>query len=416
MKIFKFGGASVKDAKAVKNVLRIIEGEKENLVVVVSAMGCSTNLLETLIKAYFNKQTKAWDIFEEFKIYHLNIIENLFKEEGMPQSVYQLFNELESKLRKVPSHDYNYEYDQIICFGELVSTQIISEYLNAAGCKNTWIDIRSCLKTDDTFRDALVNWEWTEQLIAGQFTFRNNGFYITQGFMGSTKSNLTTTLGREGSDFTAAILGSCLNATSVSIWKDVPGVLSADPKKMNNAVKIGELSYKEAVEMTHSGAKVIHPKTMQPLHNKGIPLLVKSFISPQEPGTLIHKINYKLELPPIFILKENQVLITLSAKDFSIISIEDIDKVVTFLRGKLIQVTLMQQSAIDLNIVADASEENLEGLFSELSGNYNILYNTGLTLVTIRHYTKKVLNWMVKEKDIYLEQHSRLTARMLIKE
>lgn len=416
MKIFKFGGASVKDAKAVKNVFQIIKSESENLAVVISAMGSSTNLLETLIKAYFNKQENFKNIFEEFKSYHLLIIEELFGEKGMPQKVYELFAELESKLQKTPSHDYNFEYDQIICFGELISTSIVSEYLNAASYTNKWVDIRNTLKTDDTFRDAKVNWNWTEELIQDEFSFSDTKLYITQGFMGSTNSNLSTTLGREGSDFTAAILGSCLNAESVSIWKDVPGILSADPKKMEKAVKIGELSYKEAVEMTHSGAKVIHPKTMKPLHNKGIPLLVKSFMSPNETGTVIHKIDHKIDLPPIFILKENQILITLSAIDFSIISISDIERVVKFLMEKLIKVTLMQQSAIDLNIVADASEENLEDFFGELSTEYNIKYNTGLTLVTIRHYTEEVLDWMLSEKDIYLEQHTRLTARMLIKE
>lgn len=416
MKVFKFGGASVKNATAVKNVASIINSEPAYLAVVISAMGSSTNLLETLIKSYFKKQDDIRSIFEEFRSYHLAIIEELFGEKGMTHGIFQLFTELELKLDKTPSHDYNFEYDQIIGFGELVSTRIVSDYLNANGIKNQWVDIRTLLKTDDTFRDAKVNWEWSEKLMNEAFTFAETPLYITQGFMGSTKTNLTTTLGREGSDFTAAIIGSCLNAVSVSIWKDVPGVLSADPKKMEGAEKIGQLSYKEAVEMTHSGAKVIHPKTMQPLHNKGIPLHVKSFVSPHESGTVIHKINHKIELPPIFILKENQVLITLSAKDFSIISVEDIEAVIKFLRSKLINVTLMQQSAIDLNIVADASEENLEELFAELSGKYTILYNTDLTLLTIRHYTEKVLNWMTKEKDIYLEQHSRLTARLLIKE
>ncbi len=416
MKIYKFGGASVKNAEAVKNVSQIIKNENDKLVVVISAMGNSTNLLETLIKVYFEDNDDKWTIFENFKSYHIQILGELFGEEGMPQNVYQLFTELEQKLNSRPSYDYNYEYDQIICFGELLSTQIVSDYLNASGLKNTWIDIRTCLKTDDTFRDAKVNWEWTEELIKEEFNFSGTNLYITQGFIGSTKTSLTTTLGREGSDFTAAIIGSSLNAKSVSIWKDVPGILSADPKKMADTVKIKELSYKEAVEMTHSGAKVIHPKTMQPLHNKGIPLLVKSFVEPQDAGTVIHKIDHKIELPPIFILKENQVLITLSAKDFSIISVKDIDRVVNFLMGKLIKVTLMQQSAIDLNIVADASDENLEELFGELSSLYNIRYNTELTLVTIRHYTEEVLDWMVKEKDIYLEQHSRLTARMLVKD
>lgn len=416
MKVFKFGGASVKDATAVKNVFEIIKSESGPLVVVISAMGKSTDLLETLIKAYFNNDNEKWAIFNHFKNYHLYIIGELFGEKGMPKEIYELFTELEHKLNSRPSFDFNFEYDQIICFGELLSTRIVSHYIAATGNKNAWTDIRTCLKTDDTFRDARVDWQWTGELIRDEFNFSDTALYVTQGFIGSTTTNLTTTLGREGSDFTAAIIGSSLQAESVAIWKDVPGVLSADPKKMSETVMINELSYKEAVEMTHSGAKVIHPKTMQPLHNQGIPLLVKSFIEPQNPGTVIHKIDHKIELPPIFIIKENQVLITLSALDFSIISISDIERVVKFLMEKLIKVTLMQQSAIDLNIVADASDENLEEIFSELSTHYNIKYNTDLTLVTIRHYTEEVLDWMVKEKDIYLEQHSRLTARMLIKE
>jgi len=416
MKVFKFGGASVKDATAVKNVHQILSNNVGKLVVVISAMGNSTNLLEVLVKHYFDKSEKKWEVFGQFKAYHLDITKDLFGENGMPQGVYELFTDLEHKLRSRPSYDYNFEYDQIICYGELVSTRIVSDFLNAAGQSNKWMDIRNSLKTDDTYRDAKVDWEWTDELIQKDFDFSDTDLYITQGFIGSTTTNLTTTLGREGSDFTAAIIGSILGAENVSIWKDVPGILSADPKKMKDTIKIDELSYKEAVEMTHSGAKVIHPKTMQPLHNKGIPLLVKSFVSPQDPGTVIHKIDHKIELPPIFILKENQVLITLSAKDFSIISVNDIDRVVNFLLSKLIKVTLMQQSAIDLNIVADASNEDLEEVFGELSEYYQIRYNTGLTLVTIRHYTEEVLDWMVKEKDIYLEQHSRLTARMLVKE
>jgi len=416
MKVYKFGGASVKDAAAIKNVYQIIAAEKEQLAVVISAMGNSTNLLETLVKAYYDQDKQKWEILKTFKDYHNAIIEDLFGEQGIPQGVYELYGQLEHKLNSRPAYDYNFEYDQIICFGELISTRIISDYMNATGLANEWKDIRQSLKTNDTFRDAKVDWEWTEELLKEDFHFNGSSLFITQGFMGSTSTNMTTTLGREGSDFTAAIIGSILDAESVSIWKDVPGIMSADPKKMKDTVQISELSYKEAVEMTHSGAKVIHPKTMQPLHNKGIPLLVKSFVSPQDPGTVIHKIDHKIELPPIFILKENQVLITLSAKDFSIISVSDIDRVVNFLLSKLIKVTLMQQSAIDLNIVADAAEFNKEEVFGELSEYYQIRYNTGLTLVTIRHYTEEVLDWMVKEKDIYLEQHSRLTARMLIKE
>ncbi len=416
MKVFKFGGASVKDAVAVKNVAKIINSQPGNLVVVISAMGKITNLLETLVKAYFEKAGRKWEIFEQFKNYHVEIINGLFDGNGIPETVTAQFAELEMKLKKAPSYDYNYEYDQIICFGELVSTQIVSDYLNYSGTPNQWIDVRNCLKTDDMYRDATVDWEWTDELVRETFQFNGQRLFVTQGFIGSTTTNLTTTLGREGSDFTAAILGNVLNAESVSIWKDVPGVLSADPKKMDGTVKIDALSYREAVEMTHSGAQVIHPKTMKPLHNKGIPLYVKSFVSPEDPGTVIYNIDHKIQLPPIFIMKENQVLITLSPKDFSFISIEDIDRVVNFLLENRVKITLMQQSAIDLNLVLDAPEADWEEIFSSLKPYYSVRYNTNLTLITIRHYTEEVLDWMVKEKDIYLEQHSRLTARMLVKQ
>lgn len=416
MKVYKFGGASVKDAGAVKNVATIIKSQPDNLAVVVSAMGKMTNLLETLVKAYFEKADRKWEVFQQFKNYHLEITNNLFEGNGTPEAVSGLFAELELKLKKAPSFDYNYEYDQIICFGELVSSQIVSDYLNFTGIANQWIDVRNCLRTNDLYRDASVDWGLTEELVNDVFLFDKQRLYITQGFIGSTITNQTTTLGREGSDFTAAILGNVLNAESVTIWKDVPGVLSADPKKMKETVKISDLSYREAVEMTHSGAQVIHPKTMKPLHNKKIPLYVKSFLAPEEPGTVIHAIDHKIGLPPIFIMKENQVLITLTPKDFSFISIEDIDRVVNFLLENRVKITLMQQSAIDLNLVLDAPEANWEEIFSELAPYYSVRYNTDLTLITIRHYTEEVLDWMVKEKDIYLEQHSRLTARMLVKQ
>lgn len=416
MKVYKFGGASVKDAQAVRNVSQIIGHEKGKLTVVVSAMGKTTNLLETLVRAYFDRNNRKYDIFNQFKTNHLEIVDQLFGDKGTPDSVSGLFAELENKLRKSPSLDYDFEYDQIICYGELVSTQIVSEYLNSTGIENQWIDIRNCLRTDDRYRDATVDWELTEELVPEIFNFENQRIYLTQGFIGSTITSLSTTLGREGSDFTAAILGNLLNAKSVTIWKDVPGVLSCDPKKMDGAVEISALSYREAVEMTNSGAQVIHPKTMKPLHNKEIPLYVKSFVSPEIPGTVIHSIDHKIDLPPIFIFKENQVLITLTPIDFSMISIEDIDRVVNFLLENRVKITLMQQSAIDLNLVLDAPEADWEDIFNELKEFYTVRYNTGLTLITIRHYTEEVLDWMVKEKDIYLEQHSRKTARMLVKQ
>lgn len=416
MKVFKFGGASVKDAEAVRNLTQILNGYNEPLVVVISAMGKTTDLLETLVKNYFYKGEEKDSVFTQFKKYHAGICEQLFFDGKTPLHVRELFIELEEKLDKAPSLDYNFEYDQIVSFGELVSTRIVSDYLNSTGNPNHWIDVRTCLRTNDLYRDAAIEWELTGRLCKETFTFKETSLYITQGFIGSTPANLTTTLGREGSDFTAAIIGNVMDADSVSFWKDVPGVLSADPKKMEGTIKIDTLSYREAVEMTHSGAKIIHPKTMKPLHNKGIPLYVKSFLSPDDPGTVIREIDHKIQLPPIFIIRENQVLITLSPKDFSFINIDDIDRVVNFLIKNRVKVTLMQQSAIDLNLVLDAGEADLDWLMKGLSPFYSILYNTGLSLITIRHYTEETLDWMVKEKDIYLEQHSRLTARMLVKD
>ncbi|NOR74262.1 MAG: aspartate kinase, partial [Draconibacterium sp.] len=322
----------------------------------------------------------------------------------------------ENKLAQTPSLDFNFEYDQIVGFGEMVSTQIVSEYLNSIKLKNSWIDIRTCLRTDDKFRDASVNWTLTEKLVQQGFNFESEKLYITQGFLGSTTSNLTTTLGREGSDFTAAILGNILNAEDVSIWKDVEGVLNADPKIMKDAVKIGELSYREAIEMSYSGAQVIHPKTMKPLHNKGIPLLVKSFFSPKEDGTIIHKVDHKLLLQPVFIVKDKQVLITISPKDFSFISIEDINEIVQIIHKNRIKINLIQQSAIDFNLVVDYPETDLNIVLKSLSKNYFALYNTGLTLHTIRHFNNEAIQKIKKDNKIYLEQNSRKTARLLIKQ
>ncbi|SRR5690554_3119735 len=416
MKIFKFGGASVRNSDAVHNLANILTNNNDPLIVVISAMGKTTDLLETLVKAYFAGNERMWEIFNQFKNYHQEICNDLFGADKTPDTVLSFYNELELKLKKRPSLDFDFEYDQIVSFGELISTRIVSDYLNRQGSKNQWVDIRSCIRTDDNYRDATIDWELTEEFCQQTFTFQSEQLYLTQGFIGSTHANLTTTLGREGSDFTAAIIGNVLNAESVSFWKDVPGVLSADPKKMEGAVKIDTLSYREAVEMTHSGAKIIHPKTMKPLHNKHIPLYVKSFLAPEDTGTVIREIDHKLELPPIFILRENLVLITLSPNDFSFINIDDIDRVVNFLVENKVKVTLMQQSAIDLNLVLDAAEADWDWLMHELSPYYSVRYNTGLTLITIRHYTEETLDWMVKEKDIYLEQHSRLTARMLVKD
>lgn len=412
MRVFKFGGASVKDAEAVRNIAGIINGS-QNLVVVISAMGKITNLMELLLKSYFSNNGKANEFFKQVTAFHNKICNELFEQKGTPNSVLSLYSELESKLKKTPSLDYNFEYDQIVGFGELISTTIVSEYLNSNSLKNRWVDIRACLRTDDTFRDAVVNWQLTEKLMQQTFSFKGENLYITQGFIGSTKSNLTTTLGREGSDFTAAIIGNVLNAEDVSIWKDVPGILNADPKKIPDAEKIEELSYREAVEMAYSGAQVIHPKTMKPLHNKQIPLFVKSFVAPWGSGSVIHHVNHRLQLQPVFITKENQVLITISPIDFSFITVDDINDVIKILHQYRIKINLIQQSAIDFNLVVDFPETDLNGVLNLLSKNYIARYNTDLTLHTIRHFNDSVIQKIKEKKKIYLEQNSRRTARLL---
>ncbi len=416
MKVFKFGGASVRNADAVRNAVKIIANCDDNLVVVISAMGKTTNLMEMLVKSYFANDGNATGIFNRVQSFHTEICDALFGGGKTPETVLSLFSELQDKLKKKPSLDFNFEYDQIVGFGEIISTRIVSEFMVSINIKTCWIDIRTCLRTDNTFRDAIVDWKLTKNLMQQSFSFENTNLYVTQGFIGSTTSNLTTTLGREGSDFTAAIIGNILNAENVSIWKDVPGVLNADPKKMDNAVKIDELSYREAIEMAYSGAKVIHPKTMKPLHNKSIPLLVKSFVAPADAGSIIHKIDYKLQLQPVFITKENQVLITISPIDFSFITIEDINEVVSLLHKNRIKINLIQQSAIDFNLVVDLPETNLDVVLGLLANNYMARYNTNLTLHTIRHFNNTVIGEIKAGKKVYLEQNSRRTARLLIRE
>jgi len=416
MKVFKFGGASVKSADAVKNVANILNQYSENLVVVLSAMGKTTNLTERLVNAYYNGSDEKWDFFGQFKKFHQDITNELFGPENEPVIVRDLYSALKKKLESPPSLDFNFEYDQVVSFGELVSTRIVSEYLHKVNIKHEWVDIRTCLKTNDDYREAIVDWDWTYRLMHEVFNFSNKKLYLTQGFIGATKANITTTLGREGSDFTAAIIGNVLDAENVSIWKDVPGVLNADPKKMEGAVKIDELSYREAIEMSYSGAQVIHPKTMKPLHNKNIPLLVKSFVAPDEKGSLIHQIEHKLDLQPVFIIKENQALITISPKDFSFISISDIDRIVQLLHKNRIKINLIQQSAIDFNLVADFPEVDLGNVLVVLKKDYLVRYNTGLVLHTVRHFTQSVLNTLKKNKKVYLEQNSRKTARILVKQ
>jgi aspartate kinase len=415
MKIFKFGGASVSSAEAVRNSVNILNMYPENKVLVISAMGKTTNALELVVRYYINQEPEVWKAFQAVKDYHYRIIAELWGEPVDLPEVEKLFSGIETRIKGEPSLNYDYEYDQIVAFGELLSTRIISLYFNKIGIKNRWIDARTCLKTDDQYRESNLNWELSAKLSKRTFTFQDENLYLTQGFIGGTLTNQTTTFGREGSDYTAAILANLLDAEDVSIWKNVPGIMNADPDYFPGTQKLEELSYKEAIELSYSGAKVIHPKTIKPLQNKNIPLLVKSFLEPAQPGTIIHSLGHSLDLIPVFIVKKNMALITLSPNDFSFIGIENVSDIFALVAKFRLKVGLIQQSAIDLSLAFDEPEQGIEPLISQLQKNFEVKYNTGLDLVTIRYYNQEAVDRIADARTIFIEQKSRRTCRLLLK-
>jgi len=412
MKVFKFGGASVKDADGVRNLAGIVKRYDEPMVVVISAMGKMTNAFEELVNAYFESE-EVVDRFNFIKDYHLNIIGELF--DSTEQDVLsEWLKALEIKLQSEPSLNFDFEYDQIVPYGELMSTYIVSTYLNKIGLNNQWIDVRRVLRTDDLYRSAGVNWELTSDLMAATFDFKGEMRYVTQGFIGSTNTNLTTTLGREGSDYTGAIIAYALKAESLSIWKDVPGVLNADPRWYPKAKMIDELSYWEAIELTYYGAQVIHPKTIKPLQNKQIPLLVKSFIEPDNKGTVIKATEQNQELDAIYVLKRNQTLLSISPKDFSFILEENLSEIFQVISKHRLKINLMQSSALNFSVCVD-HHQNIHAVIEELSEHYGVLYNTDMELVTIRHYTQESIDEISRDKEVVDSQVSRKTARYVVK-
>lgn len=415
MKVFKFGGASVSSADAVRNSVNILKMYPGNKVLVISAMGKTTNALEVVARRYFSQDPEMWAAFQEVKAYHDEIIAELWGAPTELPEVEKLFGLIAARLKGDPSMNFDYEYDQVVAFGELISTQIISLYFNKIGLKNRWVDVRNCLKTDDVYREGNVNWELSVRLAKRVFTFEGEDLYITQGFIGGTLTNQTTTLGREGSDYTAAILANLLDAEDVSIWKNVPGIMNADPDFFADTQKLEELSYKEAIELSYSGAKVIHPKTIKPLQNKNIPLYVNSFIEPEKRGTIIHAAEHALELVPVFIVKKNMALITLTPVDFSFISINSVSDVFSLFAKYRLKVGLIQQSAVDLSLAFDEPEQGIETLIGQLQQKFELKYNTGLDLVTIRYYTPDSVAQIQNGRKVYVEQKSRRTARMLLK-
>jgi aspartate kinase len=422
MRIFKFGGASVKDADGVRNLSRVLSSHKdESLVVVISAMGKITNALEKVVNAYYERDAKVHDYLNEVKSFHKKIITDLkFKKpEEILQEVDAVFVEMEWALEEetARSKGYAFAYDQIVSQGELLSTKIISHWLNENGIANHWVDARDFLITDNTYRDAKINWKETEKLAQTKIHLSLNGFSIvlTQGFIGATSENFTTTLGREGSDYTAAILAHVLNAKEVVVWKDVPGILSADPKYYDDAVKLHEVSYHDAIELTYYGASVIHPKTIKPLENKNIPLRVCSFVSPKEKGTLIG--NFKETKPkvPCFIFKTNQILVSISAEDFSFIAEENLSDIFYVFSKHGVKVNLMQNSAISFSVCIDNDRFKIPALLNDLKKKFKVLYNDGLRLVTVRHYFPSTIEKLSEGKTILVEQLSRHTAQLVIR-
>ncbi|SDB59897.1 aspartate kinase [Flavobacteriaceae bacterium MAR_2010_188] len=414
MQIFKFGGASVKDASGVKNLVKVLEvtGHKDTLIV-ISAMGKTTNALEVVLKNYFENPKELQSSIQEIHKYHNSILMDLFNNENHPifKEISQLFEELKGFLGRNKSPDYNFVYDQVIGYGEILSTTIVSAYLNDIGIKNKWLDVRNLIKTDSYYRRANVNWESTNDNI------RNNVdakiLNITQGFLGSDNNHFTTSLGREGSDYTAAIFAYCLNANSVTIWKDVPGVLNADPRYFENAQLINKISYREAIELAFYGASVIHPKTLQPLQGKEIPLYVRSFIKPEERGTMVGKgIGLEPEIP-CFIVKKGQVLISLSSLDFSYIVEENISEIFSLLHLYKMKVDVIQNSAISFSVCVDDNYGNLEKLLQHLRAKFKVTFQKDVSLFTIRHYTDEAITQLEKDKTVLLKQLTQQTVQVV---
>ncbi len=418
MKVFKFGGASVKDAAGVRNLASIVGEYDEKLVIVVSAMGKTTNALELLTRCYFNGDSKGIVLnFNKVKQYHFEIITDLFRDlsDAKIQEVESVFVQFESRLGHSPSLDYDFEYDQLVSFGEILSTKIISLYLNSVGISNQWMDVRQGLRTDATWREGNIDWSLSSGLIRSQFNFDRSRICLTQGFIGATLTDQTTTLGREGSDYSAAIIANILNAESVTIWKDVPGIMNADPNKFGVTQKLDMLSYREAVEMTYYGAKVIHPKTMKPLVEKDIPLYVRSFIEPHQQGSVICKIDHIMNYVPVFISKEDLILVTISPIDFSFIAEESISKIYKLFAQYRIKVDLVQQSAMNFSVAFDRPERGFDQLISELKMKFVVHYNEGLELMTIRYYNDEVISQMTANRTVLVAQKTRTTARFLMK-
>ncbi len=424
MKIYKFGGASVRDAAAVINAAKIINlNPRQDLVVVVSAMGKMTNALESIVLAYRQNDESLSVLCDKFFEYHAAIVKDLKMGNGkLMAKLEEIQTQFNAQLEKPATDNFDYDYDQIVSFGEIFSSTILSGYLDHIGVKNTWADARNLIRTDNTYREGKVIWDKTTELIkeawakAKSATGSDRTILLSQGFISHTAERNTTTLGREGSDFSAAIFAYALNAESVTIWKDVPGMLNADPKYFSDAVKLKRISYKEAIELAYYGASVIHPKTIKPLQNKEISLIVKSFLHPEEEGTLIESSTFSDSLIPSFIFKINQVLISFIQRDFSFIAEENLSQLFRIFSDNRVKINMMQNSAINFSICIDYEPEKLDAIRASCKDDYDVLYNKPCELVTIRHYNNETIGRLAIGKKVLLEQRSRSTVRMILVE
>jgi aspartate kinase len=418
LKVFKFGGASVKDADGIKNVAHILQRYKnEPLAIVISAMGKTTNALEEVINAHAKKTGDAFEIYTKVKEAHYTIMRDLFDaDDAVFTTVSDVFVEAEWVLEEEPHEDYDYMYDQIVSVGELVSTTIVAAYLNKAGLPTTWFDARDIIACDNTFREGRIEWEKTSSQTNAVITplLEKTQFVITQGFIGSTSENFTITLGREGSDYSAAIISFCMDAESMTIWKDVAGVLTADPRYFDNVTKLDRISYKEAIEMTYYGATVIHPKTIKPLQNKNIPLYVKSFIDLKGEGTIITN-DVDDNYPPIVMVERNQALLYISSKDYSFIAEHHLSNLFALFDKHRIWVNMMRNTAISFMVCVPNQPERLKGFFKEVEKDFTVVKEDNVELSTIRHYQGGVIEEMKKGKIILLEERIRKTYQMVTK-
>ncbi len=417
MKVFKFGGASVKDADAIKNVAKILSSYKEEkLMIVLSAMGKTTNALEAVVEAYVNKKGDAFEALGKVKDVHYQMLSLLFDEgDAVFDAVNDTFVEIEWVIEDDAAESYDYIYDQIVSIGEMLSTKILAAYLNKVGLLTNWLDARDVIATDNTYREAQVQWKETiARMNETVPSMLEKGFVITQGFIGGTSENFTTTLGREGSDYTAAICSYCLDAESMSVWKDVPGILTADPRVFKNVTKLDRLSYREAIEMTYYGAKVIHPKTIKPLQNKSIPLHVKSFIDPTGEGTMISGIMEQ-RYPPMVVLLKNQALIHVSRRDFSFVEEESLSELFRLFKKHRIKVNMMQNSAISFSVCINHVPRRLAAFLDEIKDDYQVICDEDLQLTTVRHYTPEIIRELKQGRMVLLEERIHKTIQMVMR-